>query len=259
MRESIDEGMLGDGNDGNEEWCNEAEDSVTDDSHDSGSDDYEANMMEAQAEENRRAEIRIGGSVTCMQIEDLDEAVFCIGPGEGSIPKYILMDEKFERLALPDLFPFGSGDYDKNLVKERELNCRRYINQRLLNKDARFSQNMEYIFAFQYGTEIKQLKSDMQMALKRRTKDGRRITAGDLKDFKLVNQMVFKDIAYKFIKNVRGTPAYWQNALMDTLAMLRSFGTSTWFRVYLLLSFCGLNLRKLLERRCGKIGQLKRL
>ena len=96
LRESIDEGMLGDGNDGNEEGCNEAEDSVTDDSHDSGSDDDEANMMEAQAEENRRAEIRIGGSVTCMQIEDLDEAVFCIALGEGSIPKYILMDEKFE-------------------------------------------------------------------------------------------------------------------------------------------------------------------
>ena len=96
LREPIDEGMLGDGNDGNEEGCNEAEDSVTDDSHDSGSDDDEANMMEAQVEENRRAEIRIGGSVTCMQIEDLDEAVFCIALGEGSIPKYILMGEKFE-------------------------------------------------------------------------------------------------------------------------------------------------------------------
>ena len=132
LRESIDEDMLCDGNDGNEEGFNEAEDSVTDDSDDSGSDDDEANMMEAQAEKNHRAEIRIGGSVTCMQIEDLDEAVFCIAPGEGSIPKYILMDEKFERLAFPDLFPFGSGDYDKNLVRERELNWRRYINQEII-------------------------------------------------------------------------------------------------------------------------------
>ena len=226
---NIDELMNCDGNGGSGERYNEAEHSVIDDSDDSGSDDDEADMKEAQEEEDRTAEIRIGGSVTCMQIEDLDEAVFSIAPGEGSIPKYILMDEKFERLAFPDLFPFGSGDYDKNLVRERELNWRRYINQRLLNKDPRFSQNMEYIFAFQYGTEIKQLKSDMQMALKRRTKDGRRITAGDLKDCRVVNQMVFKDIAYKFMKNVRGTPAYWQNALMDTLAMLRSFGTPTWF------------------------------
>ena len=192
-------------------------------------DDDEANMREAQEEEDRRAEVRIGGSVTCMQIEDLDEVAFSIAPGEDSVPKYILTDEDFERLAFPDLFPLGSGDFDINLVRESELNLRRYVNQRLLNKDARFSQNMEYIFAFQYATEIKQLKSDMQMALKRRNKDGKRITAGDLKNFQIVNQMVYKDIAYKFMKKVRGTPAYWQSALMDTLAMLRTFGTPTWF------------------------------
>ena len=197
---------------------------------DSGSDEDEANMKEAQEEEDRIAEIRIGGSSTCMEIEDLDEAVFCIAPGEDSVPKYILMDDKFERLAFPDLFPGGFGDFDTNTVRERQLNLRRYVNQRLLNKDPRFSQNMEYIFAFQYATEIKQLRCDMQMALKRKqNNDGKKITAGDLKNFHTVNQMVFKDIAYKFMKKVRGTPAFWQSALMDTLAMLRSFGTPTWF------------------------------
>ena len=202
---------------------------VVEDKDDIGSEEDEADMKEAQEEEDRRAEVRIGSSVTCMEIEDLDEAVFCIAPGEDSVPKYMLMDEKFERLAFPDLFPGGFGDFDINIVRERELNLRRYVNQRLLNKDPRFSQNMEYIFAFQYATEIKQLRCDMQMALKRRYTDGKRITAGDLKNGQIVNQMLFKDIAYKFMKKVRGTPAFWQNALMDTLAMLRSFGTPTWF------------------------------
>ena len=31
------------------------------------------------------------------------------------------------------------------------------------------------------------------------------------------------------MKNVRGTPAFWQSQLFDTLAMLRTFGTPTWF------------------------------
>ena len=31
------------------------------------------------------------------------------------------------------------------------------------------------------------------------------------------------------MKNVRGTPAFWQSKLFDTLAMLRTFGTPTWF------------------------------
>ena len=204
-----------------------SEDDNNDDHVDS--DEDEANMKEAQEEEDRRAEVRIGSSVTCIQIENLDEAVFCIAPGEDSVPKYMLMDEKFERLAFPDLFPGGYGDFDVNIVRERGLNLRRYVNQRLLNKDPRFSQNMEYIFAFQYATEIKQLRTDMQMALKRRNNDGRRINARDLRNFETVNQMVFKDIAYKFMKKVRGTPSFWQSQLMDTLAMLRSFGTPTWF------------------------------
>ena len=54
---------------------------------------------------------------------------------------------------------------------------------RLLNKDARFSQSMEYIFAFQYATELKQLRSDMSMALKRQCSDGKRITVGDMRNF----------------------------------------------------------------------------
>ena len=109
------------------------------------------------------------------------------------------------------------------------MKLRRYINQRLLNKDARFSQNSEYIFAFQYATEIQQLQGAMNMALKWQTTEGQRVNAGDLRSFEKVNQMIWKDIAYKFMKQIHGTPAYWQQQLMDTLAMLRTFGTPTWF------------------------------
>ena len=69
----------------------------------------------------------------------------------------------------------------------------------------------------------------MQMALKRRSSEGRNINAGDMRNFEKVNQLIWKDIAYKFMKNVRGTPAFWQSQLFDTLAMLRTFGTPTWF------------------------------
>ena len=35
--------------------------------------------------------------------------------------------------------------------------------------------------------------------------------------------------AYKFLKNVRGSPAYWQDQLYDILAMLQILGIPTWF------------------------------
>ena len=69
----------------------------------------------------------------------------------------------------------------------------------------------------------------MDMALKRQHTDGRKIIVGDMRNFQKVNQMIWKHIVYKFMKKIRGTPSYWTVALYDTLAMLRTFGTPTWF------------------------------
>ena len=112
------------------------------------------------------------------------------------------MDKEFEVLAFPNLFPKGKGGKETDIPREREIDTRWYINQRLLNKDPRFSKNIEYIFTFQYATELKQLRTDMAFALKRQCTDGRKITAGDLKNYRKVNQMIWKDIAYKFMQKV---------------------------------------------------------
>ena len=187
------------------------------------------NLEEAQKDHDRRADITIGSTSTCIEFIHPDEIAFSIAPGQDAIPKFILMDKDFEVLAFPHLFPKGEGGHDVRTPREREICPRRYINQRLLNKDSRFSQNIEYIFAFQYATELKQLRSDMDIALKRRCTDGKKITVATMRNFQKVNQMIWKDIAYKFMKNTRGTPAYWSVQLYDTLAMLRTFGTPTWF------------------------------
>ena len=36
-------------------------------------------------------------------------------------------------------------------------------------------------------------------------------------------------LAYKFLRNIRGSPPYWQYELRDVLAMLRCIGIPTWF------------------------------
>ena len=90
---------------------------------------------------------------------------------------------------------------------------------------------MDYIFAFQYATELQQLKSEMKIALKKTT--GRtpvgHVNAGNMKNFDFINNLVKYDYAYKFMNNVCGTPAYWQQQLLDTLAVMWKFSTPTWF------------------------------
>ena len=74
------------------------------------------------------------------------------------------MDEDFEVLAFPDLFPDGTGAYHSPNGPER-LGIRKYFQQRLLNVDIRFAQNIEYLFCAQYIADIKQIQSDANLAI----------------------------------------------------------------------------------------------
>ena len=95
-------------------------------------------------------------------------------------PKYILLDEDYVVLAFPDLFPYGYGGY---LSQNGwwNLPIRKYFQQRLLNVDGHFAQNIEYIFCAQYIADIKQIQSDANLAIWLWwgwTLDGQKITAG---------------------------------------------------------------------------------
>ena len=157
--------------------------------------------------------------------------MFNCAPGENNIPKYILLDEQFEELAFPDLFPYGSGGY---YSKERQcrLPIRKYFQQRLLNVDGHFAKNIEYIFCAQYISDIQQIQSDANLAIRLSrgcTLNGQNITAGLLRDTESLQQLIRTEQAYKFLKNIRGSPAYWQSELYDILAMLQSLGIPTFF------------------------------
>ena len=58
---------------------------------------------------------------------------------------------------------------------------------------------------------------------------GQKITAGVLHNPEEVQQLVRNEQAYRFLKNVRSSLAYWQNELYDVLAMLCKLGLPTWF------------------------------
>ena len=120
-----------------------AKENKDEDSQESENEDSEAeedeNLEEAQKDHDRRADITIGSTSTCVQFMNPDEVAFSIAPGQDAIPKFILMDNDFEVLSFPNLFPKGEGGYDVTTPRTRDICLRRYINQRLLNKDSRFS------------------------------------------------------------------------------------------------------------------------
>ena len=152
--------------------------------------------------------------------------VVCVAPAEGQRPLSIMTDFNFEAMSNPDKFPIGGGCF--GIDRPRKLTYRKYFNQRLLNVDGRFSKDIDYLFVGQYIVESKQILDDANNFIWRQ-KPGRDFTAQQAKDQSIVSQCIRKDKAYRFMKNVRGSPPYYQRTFYELLAMIRQLGTPTWF------------------------------
>ena len=212
-------------------------------------------LAEDQAAADWQADVTGQVQSSVVQFEQIEEEVYSCAPGENNTPKYILTDDNFENLAFPDLFPTANGSYTFSNNRETRLPLRKYYQQRLLNVDGRFANNIEYLFCAQYATDIKQIQADTNLALQLtcgRTLGGKKVTAGMLKNPDVLKQLVKTEQAYKFLKNVRGSPAYWQRELYDVLAMLRMLGIPTWF---LTLSAADLHWIEMIEAVSIHMGE----
>ena len=198
------------------------------DSHDTETaDDALDDAVIAEGDEHR---IQISGapmaSMMCVENPESFREIICVAPAEGEKPLNIMTDSNFEAMSNPDKFPFGVGTYTSE--RPRKLTYRKYFNQRLLDVDGRFARDLDYLFVAQYIVEAKQVSDDGNNFVWRQ-KPSRQFTAAQARDQTVLNQYVRKDRAYSFMKNIRGSPPYYQRTFYDLLAMIRQLGTPTWF------------------------------
>ena len=157
--------------------------------------------------------------------------IFSIAPGEGNKPIPLLTDKLFEELANLEKFPSGKGGYT-DTKRHTTLTLGKYVNARLLDQDGRFAKDIEYIFGMQYAVEHKQVRDCISIALRQtkgRQQLGQNIDARFLKNPHDVQNLLKRDKAYSFLKNIRGSPPYWQKMFYELLAMIRTLGIPTWF------------------------------
>ena len=168
---------------------------------------------------------------TCLQAENIDvNQIISVAPGEGMKPLNILTDQSFEEMAFPHKYPLGKGGFSEE--RKEKLTIRKFFNQRLLDVDGRFARDVDYLLAAQYAVEqdqVDHLQSIVVRQMHGRLYQGEKLTAGHLKDPEKLNQLVQKDYGYRLLKEVRGTPAYWQKVHYEVLAMIRQLGIPTWF------------------------------
>ena len=68
--------------------------------------DEDMELVEEQAAGNCRQELTGDSLPSVLQFKKLENQIYQCAPGENNIPKYMLLDNDFEVLAFPDLFPY---------------------------------------------------------------------------------------------------------------------------------------------------------
>ncbi|XP_042601481.1 uncharacterized protein LOC122140744 [Cyprinus carpio] len=157
------------------------------------------------------------------------DGIMNLAPAEGNNPVKLLSDFANEAKCFPVLFPQGCNTYHEK--RDNRLTLSRYFNNRILHADGRFAQNVEYIFFAQYMSEIEQVVSNVSIAL-RKGKSGcmsQKVNNNVLNNEESLKKLLEFDDGFRFLKPIRGTPAFWQSAQRDLLACVRQFGIPTWF------------------------------
>ena len=152
--------------------------------------------------------------------------VFNIAPGEGKHPVSMMTDKLCEELSFPVLFPKGQFGYTTE--RDTKLSPIKYFNARLLHYSGKFATNPEYLFFAQFIMEQKKIFDSINIALKK--VHGQSVTASQVKsntpDFQ---NLLMQDQAYLFLRQIPGSPPYWQKFMYEVVAMVKQLGIPTWF------------------------------
>ena len=79
--------------------------------------------------------------------------------------------------------------------------------------------------------QIKQIQDSACISIRKWKTKGEKYTAGDLKseDYWYLNKLMHLDEGFRVLKNLRGSPPYFEKCKKDLFAMICQLGTPTWF------------------------------
>ncbi|XP_078600775.1 uncharacterized protein LOC144875890 [Branchiostoma floridae x Branchiostoma japonicum] len=152
-------------------------------------------------------------------------------PRETSAPQSIFKEKDLEEHCFPQLYPYGCNGFQQ--TREIPMTDLQYFQSRLLNINDSWRKNIPWLFFALNSYEIKKLYSQISIVC-RMQKQGndtsqsspQPLTAGDLR------QHIHEDVestSYTFMKNIRGTAAYFKDQLLNLLAKINTIGPPTWF------------------------------
>ena len=157
-------------------------------------------------------------------------------------PVSVFTEPQLKLMAFPALYPDGENGYGTH--RNAKVTPLDYFQAGVMSIDARWAQYASYLFWACNIVEAYKLQSSISVALclrnpgtrdstKKEEKSEQRkehcLTAGDLRSSSAEDNPDVRENCYSFMRDIRGTAAYWQAAKIQLFAMLRSLGPPTFF------------------------------
>ena len=155
------------------------------------------------------------------------ELQYILAPGQGRTPVSVFKDKYSEELAYPNIY-CGQSRLDSKSRKV-PVYYSEICKSELRHQDRRVAQDPDNLFFKTKKLQMKMMLDKVQIAMRKCKCKDLSLKAGSLKDPFMINDIVFKDIGYKFLNTVRGSPPYFQAVAKDLFAMIRQLGPATFF------------------------------
>lgn len=215
----------------NQEWDFEAFDQENDDQHPEENINFseEENIVETWAEETNIEDRATGNTDTMLQSVDFREfnQILSVAPGENNIPLSIVQDKYSEFLAFPAIY-CGQARPD-NSLRLVPLHDSTICKWELRNIDRRCATCIPNLFYKLKKLQIKQIQDKVMLAIRKCKLNCKKYTAAQVLDSHTADSIVRLNEGFQVLRNLRGSPPYWEKAKKDIFAMLRQLGLPTWF------------------------------
>ena len=171
-----------------------------------------------------------------------------IAPGEGQIPVSFTSEPDWEALSFPKNYSTGKNHYNEK--REIHITPSKYVHARLKCCDDRFASNAQYIFQALDWIERNAVASSIHFAERKQFQS--EFNVGQLVNPDNIRRMISDDQIFSSFKNIRGTPQYFHNMLLDVLAKIRQFGVYTFFLTCSAAEFHWTEIIQILARQYGE-------
>ena len=174
------------------------------------------------------------------------DRILSFAPGEGNRPLGIFMDKDSEYLSFPTIY-CGQRQAD-NSERFVPVHYSTMCKWELRSKDRRVAQSVPNIFYKLKKLQIRQIQGSASLSLRKCKTKGKTFRAGDLKSESSVNRLIHLDEGFRVLRNLRGSPPYFERCKKDLFAMIRQLGNPTWFFSFSAAETRWIHLIKILGR-----------